>query len=343
MNSRRRLQSLLEHAHASEPVVCLHTWGRYPFETLGKGHLWPDCDAIMLAEVYEQFWRMFPCDWLHVREGMAPPGALPKAQALAAAWDRSQVTYADVDTWVQSNADGQTLSKQDVLAAGMYDHVRVLSDRVGDEVMVFPNQGAPGSGFPALSWEDQLILIQERPDLVQHFVRLDDERFLQRVYAARDCGADGYIFSEGYDGVCDLISPSLFEQVFLEPKRAFYESVRQAGLWGIGYFLGGIEPYLDTINRIRPDALMIEESKKSFILDPVTIRKKLDPNIVLFGNLDSYLLLTGTFDQIRAEVRRQAHAMDYGSFVFINGSPICPGTPPDNLHVFLDTAREMGN
>jgi uroporphyrinogen-III decarboxylase len=84
---------------------------------------------------------------------------------------------------------------------------------------------------------------------------------------------------------------------------------------------------------------MIEESKKGFVLDPVSIRRALPERIVLFGNVDSQILRFGTGREIREAVRRQARAGGHGPFVHINGSPICPGTPPDSIRAFLDAAR----
>jgi uroporphyrinogen-III decarboxylase len=245
-----------------------------------------------------------------------------------------------IDAWIENDLDGQTLTEQFVIESGMYEHVRGLAERLGEEFMIFPNQGAPGSGFPWLSWEDQMLLIQQQPALVRHYVDRDCQRFLTRVRATRALGADGYIFSEGYCGVCDILSPALFNEVFLEPKRRFYEQVRASGMLGIGYFLGGIEPYLDTVNAMHVDGVLLEENKLRFTLDPVEIRKKLDPRAVLFGNLDSQLLLNGPPQAIRQEVRRQAQARDYGPFAIANGSPICPHTPPENLTTFIEAARE---
>ncbi|HUW61968.1 MAG TPA: uroporphyrinogen decarboxylase family protein [Candidatus Bathyarchaeia archaeon] len=334
------MKTLFREKQCREPVVCLHTWGRYPFDVLGVPHLWDHGIGETFTEVYLDFRLRFPCDWLHIREGNAwkclppvPPDSVPR---------QSPASPDEIDAWIERNFDGQTFTVDQVVAAGMYDHIGALADRAGDEVMIFPNQGAPGSGFPWLSWEEQLLLIQQSPDLVQYYVRADDDRFLARVRAAAQLGADGYIFSEGYCGACDLISPRLFEQVFLEPKREFYRSVREAGQLGIGYFLGGIEPYLDAINGMGIDGLLIEEGKKTFTLDPVAIRRKLDPSVVLFGNVDSYLLLTGPPSAIRDEVRRQAEARAFGPFVQANGSPLCPGTPPEHIDAFLAAAYTDG-
>jgi uroporphyrinogen-III decarboxylase len=90
------------------------------------------------------------------------------------------------------------------------------------------------------------------------------------------------------------------------------------------------------------DGVLIEESKKTFHLDPVEIRKRLDPRVILFGNVDSYLLLTGPSSAIRDAVARQAEARAHGPFVHANGSPLCPGTPPEHIEAFLEAASGEG-
>lgn len=339
MTPRERLAAMFRGTPCAMPPVCLHLWGRYPFEACGVPEVWDAGRGDAFADVYEEFARRFPCDWLHVCEGPAWKSR-PQTRGGADS-DGPPLTPESVDAWVAENRDGQTFTKEEVLASGMYAHVRDLAERLGERLMIFPNQGAPGSGFPGLSWEDQLLLIQHRPELVRHYVERDGERFLARVAAAGALGASGYIFSEGYAGVCDLISPALFDRVFREPKRRFYRQVRDLGMIGIGYFLGGIEPYIDTIDAIGADAVMLEESKAGFVLDPIVIRKKLEPRAVLFGNVDSQLLLHGTRAAIREEVRRQAAACGYGLFAIANGSPICPGTPAENLDAFIEAAAEL--
>ena len=337
MTPRERMHALFNGLSTDQPAVCLHMWGRYPFEFCGKEHSWDQGIVSDYADVYAEFIRRFPCDWYHVCEG--PPWRDRSMKRAPNATFTPALTRAALDQYIEGNYDGQTMSRQTVIDSGMYEHVRELRDRDGDRVMIVPNQGAPGIGFPWLGWEEQMILVQQDPELVAHFVERDGQRFLERVRAARDQGADGYIFSEGYGGACDLTSPACFEKAFLCPKQRFYKQVRDAGLLGIGYFLGGIGPFLDLINEVGVDGVMIEETKKTFALDPVEIRKHLDPAVVLFGNMDSYLLLTGPTSAIRDAVARQAEARAHGPFVHANGSPLCPGTPPKHIITYMEAAR----
>ena len=86
---------------------------------------------------------------------------------------------------------------------------------------------------------------------------------------------------------------------------------------------------------------MFEESKKSFNLDILKIRKKIEDRVCVFGNLDSnYLLREGSIKDIRDEVERQAKGAR-NNFIISNGSPIAPATPEQNIRCLIDTGKEI--
>jgi len=217
--------------------------------------------------------------------------------------------------------------------------MRILSREFGDRVLIAINDGAPGSWIPNHSFEECMIACVEKPDLVAHFIFKDCERFLTSVRAAKECGAHAYIFSEGFGGSLDSISPEMHERIEGETKRWFYSQVRKLGVLGIGYWLGDVRPNMRLINSMEMAGLMIEEDKKTFALDPVEIRRILRPEVCLLGNVDSGLLRNGSQEEIRAAVRRQKRAAEIGAFVTANGSPVVIGTPPANLDAFMTEAR----
>ncbi|HNT37354.1 MAG TPA: uroporphyrinogen decarboxylase family protein, partial [bacterium] len=93
-------------------------------------------------------------------------------------------------------------------------------------------------------------------------------------------------------------------------------------------------------NNLPIKALMIEESRKGFELDPVRIRHELTESITLFGNLDTVSTLRfGTPEQVRQETITQLQALSHGRFVMANGSPIAPETPRENVHTMIETTR----
>ncbi|NLF18917.1 MAG: hypothetical protein GX595_16930 [Lentisphaerae bacterium] len=42
-------------------------------------------------------------------------------------------------------------------------------------------------------------------------------------------------------------------------------------------------------------------------------------------------------------MRQQLEAAAYGPFVVANGSPLAPGTPPENVQAMIDATRQYGH
>ena len=124
-----------------------------------------------------------------------------------------------------------------------------------------------------------------------------------------------------------------------DAKRWLYAELREIGLLPIGYWLGDVRPHLHWLNALGMSGLMVEEDRKGFRLDPLEVRRALRPEVCLFGNLDSTVLLRGSPEAIRAEVTHQRRAADAGAFVFASGSPLVRGTPPANIDAYIQAAR----
>jgi len=349
------------------PPVVLHSWGDYKVELAGFHPKFQYYQGgAELAEIERNFYERFKPDWLHlgsaawrgfwdrprkVEDGQAYIGS-PGGRWVRIRDDYSLEDYSDVPWW----GSGPTLSltskseiddyfasiactEEEILESGRFEHMRILAREYGDRVLIAINDGAPGCGLPDHSFEEMMIACLEKPDLVAYYVFKDCERFLSSVREAKASGAHAYIFSEGFGGSLDLLSPEMHERLELDTKRWFYSEVRKIGLLGIGYWLGDVRPNMRWINSLDMAGLMIEESKKRFTLDPVEIRRLLRSEICLIGNADSLLLRRGSPAQIREEVRRQKKAGDCGPFVVANGSPLIIGTPPENIDAFMDEAR----
>jgi uroporphyrinogen-III decarboxylase len=234
------------------------------------------------------------------------------------------------------DADGTTVDA--ILASGTFEHMKQLADAFGDRVFIAINDGM--NGLPGVPYEESVVAAFETPELVAHAIRRQCENFMPRVLAAKACGAHAYIISEGFGGSLGQLSPALEERVQAEGKRWLYAEIRKAGLLPLGYWLGDVRPHMGWLNSLNMAGLLIEEDKKGFALDPLEIRRMLRPETCLFGNLDSNLLLWGTPEAIRAEVRRQRRAAAEGACVIANGSPLVLGTPAANLDAYMDEARK---
>jgi hypothetical protein len=361
------MMRVLSGERGANPPAVFHSWGDYKVELAGfHWKFFPYQGGAELAGVERGFYERFQPDWIHcgsaaghwswnrerrvegnraflrsedgqrwleIQENynLAPDPAVP---AVPYTGPRLTLESKDaVDAYF--DADGTTVDA--ILASGTFEHMKQLADAFGDRVFIAMNDGM--NGLPGVPYEESVVAAFETPELVAHAIRRQCESFMLRVHAAKACGAHAYIISEGFGGSLGQLSPALEERVQAEGKRWLYAEIRKAGLLPIGYWLGDVRPHMGWLNSLNMAGFLIEEDKKGFALDPLEIRRMLRPETCLFGNLDSTLLLRGTPEAIRAEVRRQRRAAAEGAFVVANGSPIVLGTPAANLDAYMDEAR----
>ena len=363
MTSKDRMMRALSGDTTNPPVV-LHSWGDYKVEVAGfhpKFQYYQGGEE--LAGIERNFYERFKPDWIHLgsagwkgfwnRGRKVEDGQAYIQSADGSKWIRIRDDYQLDIPWVDEGPklrlDSKSAiddyfaaiacSEEDILQSGRFEHMKIIAREYGDRALIAINDGAPGCHLPDHSFDDAMIACHEKPDFVAHYIFKSCERFLTDVRTAKACGTHAYIFSEGFGGSLDLLSSEMHERLEGDTKRWFYSEVRKAGMLGIGYWLGDVRPNMPLINSLDMAGLMIEESKKHFVLDPVEIRKTLRPEVCLVGNADSLLIKRGTPDQIREEVRLQKKAAAFGPFVIANGSPLIIGTPPENVDVFLAEAR----
>ena len=368
MNTKQRMLRVLAGERVTPPPAVLHSWGDYKVEFAGHHPKFQYYQGGReLYEVEKAFYERFRPDWIHLgsaawRGFWDQPRKVDGRRAFIRSTDGKRwieildnyllADYSDVP-WAQdapelrlgSRAEvddyfaAAQYTEQDILDSGRFEHMEMVCREYGDRVLVAINDGAPGYGLPNHSFEEAMIACMEKPDLVAYYIFKACEAFLTDVRAAKAAGAHAYIFSESYGGSLDLLSPEQHERLELDTKRWFYSEVRKIGILGIGYWFGDVRPNMRFLNSLDMVGLLIEEDKKGFVLDPVEVRKLLRPEICLFGNVDSTLMLRGRPDDIRAQVHRQMQAANYGTFVVANGSPLIIGTPRENIDAYMKAAR----
>jgi hypothetical protein len=368
MTSKARMMRVLSGERGVNPPAVFHSWGDYKVELAGfNWKLFPYQGGAELAGIETTLYERFHADWIHCGSG---PGRANWNRERRVEGSRAFLRSEDGQRWLEIQEDYQlapdpvvpatpytgprlTLASkaaideyfaadsdtvESIVASGTFDHLRLLADQYGDRVLIAINDGI--NGLPWISYEDLMMAALDKPELVAYAIQGLCRQYLKRVQAAKACGAQAYIFSEGMGGSLGQLSPALEEQVQADAKRWFYAEIRKAGLLPIGYWLGDVRPHMGWLNSLNMAGLMIEEDKKGFALDPLEIRRMLRPETCLFGNLDSTLLYRSTPDAIRAEVRRQRRAAAEGAFVLANGSPLVIGTPAANLDAYMEEARK---
>jgi hypothetical protein len=354
-SAHSRMRRVLDGGRGAPVPVTPHWWGLYKFQLArlidgykGEERAWALTGA-ELAAVDAGFYRRFHPDMLHLSTGAVAPGtpAAERETRRRREIDRLLPVLRRLDTRsvIEEFCALVNPPREEILAMGIYEHVRLLARDFGAEVFIALNEGNPiCTVLDPVGWlgfEQGLLLMADQPDNFAYLLHRLYEGLLPRMEALRECGCHGYIGSETY---CtpDLISPSMYRSLVFPAQSFFYKKLAALGILPITYFLGDVMPLLPEILQLGARALMVEEPKKGYALDVVEIARRLEGRMCLFGNLDSiWCLLKGTVDDVRRETMRQLEAARAGPFVMASGSPVPFDTPEENIQALIDTAREF--
>ncbi len=377
MNSRERMLAAFHGQQPDIVPVAPHWWGNYKFEIAGKDYMldgWTDAQGML--PIYRTFFERFRPDWFHlsggyprlrggypsrdyrgIREGermylVAPDGTrdeiLPDGNL--ASHKHSERARRDISTpeAVRAAVDRDLeadwgTTADSIIAAGYTDHAAEIVREYGDSVFICVNVGAPGIlAFGSEHYEESLMALYDYPEGVKRLVRRRYEAALEWAKAFARVGVHGWLISEDVAGA-DTISPRMYEEILYPADCWFFEQVAQLGMEPMVYFCGDVRPLLPLIRDSGVHALLVEESRKTFTLDVVEIVKALEGKVCLYGNIDTTeLMLYGQPVEVEEAVREQLEAAQFGPFVVANGSPLAPGTPPENVEAMIRAARRYG-
>jgi uroporphyrinogen-III decarboxylase len=136
----------------------------------------------------------------------------------------------------------------------------------------------------------------------------------------------------------DLISESDYRKFVMPGDRRFIELSKELGIKS-HYFPCGKVPYIiECANELKPDAVHLEEFSG---LDIGEIRKRVDPSILLYGNVHAIdVLLNGSVSEIEKEVKRQIDiCLPQGPFIMSIGSEVALKTPCANVDALIEAAH----
>jgi uroporphyrinogen-III decarboxylase len=371
MNSKERLFAVMRGEQPDVVPVCPHWWGNYKFEISGKDHMldrWGDGES--MVPIYRSFYERFRPDWFHlsggyprhrdgypsrdyraVREGerlwlIAPDGSRDEILAdenLAShkakeAWDKDMTIQEAIDCQLEHRS---APTAGQLIEIGVTDHAREIVRQYGDEVFVCVNVGAPG--VQCLStYERSMIALYDYPEGVKRLVQSRYQEALEWAKAFSTVGVHGWLISEDVAGA-DTISPRMYEEMLYPSDVWFFEQVARLGMVSMVYFCGDVRPLIPLIRESGAKALLIEDNRKTFSFDVVAITRQLQGKVALFGNIDTTeLMLYGKPAEVEDAVRQQLRAAEHGPFVVANGSPLAPGTPPENVDAMIRAARKYG-
>jgi len=376
VNSKERMMSALSGSQPDVTPVAPHWWGNYKFEIAGKDY-WLDCwtDGEGMLPIYRTFYERFRPDWFHlsggyprrrgrfpsrdyrgVREGekmylVAPDGTRDEilADGNLASHKQRERAQRDLSTAaaIRAAIDDDLASfhyatADEIIALGYTDHAAQIVREYGDSVFICVNVGAPGlRAFGDERYQESMMALVDYPEGVTRLVEQRYRAALEWAKAFARVGVQGWLISEDVAGA-DTVSPRTYEQVLYPSDCWFFAQVAQLGMVPMVYFCGDVRPLIPLIRDSGAKALLIEDNRKTFSFDVVEIVKGLAGQVCLFGNVDTTeLMLYGRPEEVEAAVREQLRAAEYGPFVVANGSPLAPGTPPENVDALIRAARDV--
>lgn len=232
----------------------------------------------------------------------------------------------------------------DTLASdGRSDLACALLREFGAELFPFVHVSTPlWNCYRLWGFEDMMLMVAERPDLVAHacgrFLSLQSHR----VREAAMLGAAGVWIEDCFT---DMVCPQVFETLHLRFLRPLIERIRTAGLRSIYYYCGNPNDRWDLLLSAGADALALEESKKAFTIDIEDVVRHTAGRCSVLGNLDAVGILEAASEEgLRSEITRQIAAgrRNGSRFIMSLGSPVTPGAPLARVQKYCDTAREVG-
>jgi len=369
MNSKERMMTALNGKKPDMVPVAPHWWGTYKFEVFGLNpdiYQWAGPET--LTCIYVNFYEKFKPDWFHLHGGTPREYSKYKVEevdgriflindqgyrdeigkdgVLDSQRKRPRVNLSnkqEIEDYIRKYI---RLPSNAIIERGYTDHLKYISEKYGDEVFIAVNIGSPicealdPNGY--LGFEEGLIFFHTQPKMLRYFLERCYEEHLEWAKAYSLAGAHALVISETYISA-DIISPVMYYRLLFDIHSHYFRKIEERGLIPLVYFCGNINPLIDYIKDIGVRGLLVEESKKGFKIDILELKKRLGKEVCLFGNIDTIRVLRrGTPQDVEQAVQEQLKAAKDGGFVISNGSPLAPGTPPQNIHAMIEAARKYG-
>jgi [methyl-Co(III) methanol-specific corrinoid protein]:coenzyme M methyltransferase len=154
---------------------------------------------------------------------------------------------------------------------------------------------------------------------------------IQIIKIYRAAGAD-YVTVREMGAGPDILSPRMFESLIRPPLRRIFDEIESPKVLHI---CGDTNAIIDQMVLCGADALSVE--KKNNVTET---RKKLGPDVLIFGELDAYGVLSqGKPDDVDRAVKE---AVERGVNAIWPGCDIWPMVPKENMEALMVSARKYG-
>lgn len=192
--------------------------------------------------------------------------------------------------------------------------------------------------------EDYLVNMYQKPELVEavtdrvcQFYYEANERFFAQAGDLPDAFFFGNDFGTQVDTIC---GPTQFDQFVMPWFHKFTEQGHRFGKQVILHSCGSIYKVIGRLIESGVDCLHPLQAKAAN-MDAETLARDFKGKIAFLGGVDTqYLLVRGTPDEVRAEVRRLKRLLGPNLIISPSHEAILPDVPPANVAAMADAAVE---
>ncbi|HLA27795.1 MAG TPA: MtaA/CmuA family methyltransferase [Syntrophales bacterium] len=210
--------------------------------------------------------------------------------------------------------------------------IRILKKEVGDQVAV----GSWVLGPYTLA--GQLVDLSnlakaafKKTEMVSKVLDQLAGVLIEIIKIYREAGAD-YITVREMGAGPDILSPRMFESLVRPPLKKIFDGIESPKILHI---CGDTNAIVDQMVLCGADAISVE--KKNNVVET---RKKLGPDVLIFGELDAYGVLSqGKPEDVHRAVKE---AVDRGVNAIWPGCDIWPVLPKENMEALMAAARRYG-
>ena len=163
----------------------------------------------------------------------------------------------------------------------------------------------------------------------------------ERFFDAAGNLADGFFFGNDFGTQVDLIcSPKQYDEFIMPWFRRFTEQGHRQGYQVILHSCGSIYRVIETLIEAGVDCLHPLQAR-AVSMDAETLARDFKGRIAFMGGIDTqYLLVHGSVEEIKAEVRRLKEILGPGLIISPSHEAILPDVPPESVQALAEAAVE---
>ena len=187
-----------------------------------------------------------------------------------------------------------------------------------------------------------LLTMCDEPELFRELLRRATVHMCARMAPGRKAGARSTLFTSYYTGA-DTLSPKDYAELIFPFDLEICQAAKAEGLFVLNWFLGDLMPILDKVMELPIDALVLEQGRKTYDIDPVEIRRRVGPKFCLFGFGFENDFVEFNRQGLYDEIARQIEGAGTGG-AFVAGTPIIPPNAQiEAVDYYFGVARQLGD